>query len=249
MLTKKLLLLSYVLAAISLGCLPVMSLHPLYDEKNLIFEEKLLGTWLNADDPNDPNSNWQFKRSDSSKKEYELAITDDKEKKGIFTAKLVQLDALQVLDIYPDGFPSGKDTIDDTNLPYNAFFFMPVHTFVKVDFIKSLTEIDHRLEPADANELRRLSKDCDYMTILKRTNSDEFEKLMAEDPNAVQHQKVKGHGIVLTASTKQLQQLVLKYADDERLFNIDSALIRKKNHTAKEPAPEANKATTKSKKN
>ena len=48
--TKK--LLSCLIVAIIGGCIPVMSLHPLYTEKDVVFEEGLLGTWL--DDPNNP---------------------------------------------------------------------------------------------------------------------------------------------------------------------------------------------------
>ena len=46
--TKKLLF--YLLAGVLAGCLPVMSLHPLYTEKDLVFEEKLLGTWVTEKD-------------------------------------------------------------------------------------------------------------------------------------------------------------------------------------------------------
>jgi len=167
-----------------------MSLHPLYDDEDLIFEEKLLGTWVDADDPNDPNSNWQFKRSNGSKKEYELAITDEDERKGIFTAKLVQLGGLRVLDIYPIGFPSGKDTIDDTNLPYNAFFFMPVHTFVKVDFISPIMDVGKHIDKPDPNALKKLSEDHDYAMVLRLTDDDNFEKLLKSDPNAIAYQKI-----------------------------------------------------------
>ena len=43
--TKKFLF--YLLAVFLGGC--VLSLHPLYTEKDLIFEEKLLGTWAKND--------------------------------------------------------------------------------------------------------------------------------------------------------------------------------------------------------
>ncbi len=65
--TKKLLF--HLPAALLAGCVPVMSLHPLYTDKDVIFEEKLLGTWL--DDPNSPDTAWQFKRTDKGRKLYD----------------------------------------------------------------------------------------------------------------------------------------------------------------------------------
>ena len=49
----------YLLAALLGGCVPVMSLHSLYTEENVVFEEKLLGTWV--DDPNSPETIWEFR--------------------------------------------------------------------------------------------------------------------------------------------------------------------------------------------
>lgn len=48
-------LLFYSLAAILGGCVPVMSLHPLYTEKDVLFEEKLLGSWVDGPNNTDPN--------------------------------------------------------------------------------------------------------------------------------------------------------------------------------------------------
>jgi len=51
--TKKLLF--YSLAALLGGCVPVMSLHPLYTEKDVLFEEKLLGRWVDGPNNTSPN--------------------------------------------------------------------------------------------------------------------------------------------------------------------------------------------------
>jgi len=129
--TKKLLF--YLLAALLGGCIPVMSLHPLFTEETLVFEEKLLGTWV--DDPNNPKEIWEFKRvvdeSDSTpefkfnrpdepKKAYELVfvskpkpresdqhflLSDDKSGAGSFFAHLVKLNNRLFLDVYPNQFP------------------------------------------------------------------------------------------------------------------------------------------------
>ena len=42
-------LLPFTLAFIIAGCVPVLSLHPLYDDKHLVFDGKLLGTFKQND--------------------------------------------------------------------------------------------------------------------------------------------------------------------------------------------------------
>ena len=61
-------LLFYLLAGLFGGCLPVMSLHPLFTEETIVFEEKLLGIWV--DDPNDPETTWEFKQFNKQKEKY-----------------------------------------------------------------------------------------------------------------------------------------------------------------------------------
>ena len=131
--TKKLLF--YLLAAAMGGCVPVMSLHPLYTHEDAVFEKKLLGTWIQ--DPNDPESIWEFKAAGEPENSYELTFTDKDGQKGLFTAHLLKLEDNTFLDVYPKHFPSGS--LDDPNAapwPYNQFFFAPAHTFLKVDAIE-----------------------------------------------------------------------------------------------------------------
>jgi len=49
----------YCLVVLLGGCVPVVSLHPLFTEDNLVFEEKLLGTWVN-------DTTWEFARFDAA---------------------------------------------------------------------------------------------------------------------------------------------------------------------------------------
>jgi hypothetical protein len=95
-----------------------------------VFEEKLLGVWV--DDPNSPEIVWEFKHPDESKNEYELVVSDKEGNNGVFVACLVKLKDKLFLDVRPDQFPSGKKEAEEMALPYNAFFFVPVHTFIRV---------------------------------------------------------------------------------------------------------------------
>jgi hypothetical protein len=235
--TKKVLF--YVLAGILAGCVPVMSLHPLYTERDVAFEEKLLGVWV--DDPNGPEEIWEFKRPDESKAEYELVFSDKEGKKGIFAAHLVKLNEELFLDAFPKGFPCEVDDPNKTDWLYNAFFMVPAHTFMTVDCIEPLQAASKCLpedEPIDEDLLKSLSTDYDSVLKLRLMGAEEFEKLLEQDPNAVKHEKMENNGLILTASTSELQEFVLKYADGERLFTDAKVLVRRKTKASQGPAEE-----------
>ena len=79
----------YLLAALLGGCVPVMSLHPLYTEKDVVFEEGFIGEWV--DDPNSPETTWKFSRIEGQQNAYSLIFSDDEGQKGSFIAHLVRL--------------------------------------------------------------------------------------------------------------------------------------------------------------
>lgn len=189
-------ILFYLLAVLLGGCVPVMSLHSLYTKENVVFEEKLLGTWV--DDPNSPETIWEFRRIDKTKKEYKLIISDDENKKGSFVAHLVKLEDSLFLDVFPDEFPCDTEDPNKTDWLYNVFFLIPAHTFIKIDSI----------EP----QLK-----------MRLTNDDKMAELLKKDPNAVKHTLIEDR-LILTASTKELQAFVLKYAGDKRVFTNEVVL-------------------------
>lgn len=102
------------------GCLP--TLHPLYNDKTLIFKEELIGKWMGDD-----GDFWQFRRA--GEKEYELRICDDEKEIGRFSAHLIEIEGLMFLDLYPDSKP--LEDLDD----FYKIHILPVHTFLKVDRI------------------------------------------------------------------------------------------------------------------
>jgi hypothetical protein len=200
--TKKLLF--YLLAGILGGCIPVLSLHPLFTEKDLAFDEKLLGTWV--DDSNE--TTWQFSDANKPEKAYELIFTDNEGKKGLFVAHLVKLENRLFLDVYPDEMPWNEKDPNKTEWLYNTLFFIPAHTFIKINSI----------EP----QLKML-----------QTDDEKMKEFLKADPNAVKHTLLEDKP-VLTASTKELQAFVLKYADDSRVFPEEIVLNRKKTKAPQE---------------
>ena len=165
--TKKLFF--YLLAVLMGGCLPVLSLHPLYTEENVVFKQELLGTWT---DPNSDNNIWQFERNDESKNAYTLLVDfgNHDGAKGLFEARLVKLKDQLFLDVYPAerGFEETMEPLEEAAKdpnnsiwPLNFLFIVPVHTFLKVDSIEPTLQ-------------------------MRLTDDDKMAELLKEDPNAVQ---------------------------------------------------------------
>lgn len=215
-------LLFYLLAAFLGGCVPIFSINPLYTDKDVVFKEELLGAWA---DPNSLENIWEFKRHEESENAYQLIVDMGDNAKGLFDAHLVDLKGQLFLDIYPaekgleqtmEGLEEKAKDPNSTVWPLNFVFLVPVHTFIKVDSI----------EPILAMRL---------------TDDDLMEKLLEQDPNAVKHAVLDEDRIVLTASTKELQAFVLKYADGDKLFNEPGLLKRTKVEGPKKTAASADK--------
>jgi len=202
-------LLFYLLAALLGGCVPIFSINPLYTEKDVVFKQELLGVWA---DPNEPEGTWEFKRNDESENAYKLIVDMGDDAKGLFDAHLVNLKGRIFLDVYPDqeGFEQTMEGLEDkakdpnsTVWPLNFAFLVPVHTFIKIDSIEPMLK-------------------------MSLTDDELMEKLLEQDPNAVKHVVLDEDRVVLTASTKELQAFVLKYADGDKLFENPFALKRTK---------------------
>lgn len=100
------------------GCLP--SLHPLYTDETLTFDEQLIGKWYSDGEM------WSFYKTGD--KEYGMKIySDAKKRPAEFTVHLVQLDQYRFIDLYPT-----KQTIENSP-EASRFNMIPAHTFMKVD--------------------------------------------------------------------------------------------------------------------
>ena len=120
------------------ACAP--SLHPFFTDKDIVFNESLLGVWMD-----DSGATCKFARSGDS--HYELLLLD--EKPARFEARLFELGGVTFLDLYP------KPLGDEINLyPEN---FAPAHSLARVtigedsisiammqgDWLKRLSDRNH----------------------------------------------------------------------------------------------------------
>jgi len=159
----------YCVVLLLAGCLP--SLHPLYNDKTLIFKEELIGKWMGDD------SIWQFSRA--GEKEYELRIREDEEELGRLSAHLVKIKGLMFLDLFPDDKP--LEDLDD----FYKIHILPVHTFIKVDQINPnlrLRMIDYdkvkKMIESDPNVIKHEVVDDDRIVLTAST--DELQNFVVE---------------------------------------------------------------------
>ena len=101
----------YAILIILGGCIPIMSVNPFYTESDLVFEQKLVGTW--TDDINEPETTWQFEHiNEPNNNTYILTFIDKDGEKGLFTANLFKLKDKLFLDLYPAEKLSDNDSND-----------------------------------------------------------------------------------------------------------------------------------------
>jgi hypothetical protein len=101
------------------GCVP--SLHPLFTEKDLVFEPSLVGTWVGEGD----KTTWTFQKAEDDA--YELVYAEGKVP-AKFDAHLLRLGKSLFLDIYP----ADTEIHEKIDNDFYQFHLIPAHTFSKV---------------------------------------------------------------------------------------------------------------------
>jgi hypothetical protein len=132
------------------GCI-ITSLHPLYTDQQVLFEERLIGKWGDANE--DTIAVWEFRPSADRK--YQMRAIGDFNY-GRFDTHLVKLNDLLFLDVFPR--EPGEQA---ENNEYYWLHLIPAHSFIKVDWIGpklQLRQIDadkfKKLLEADPNALK-----------------------------------------------------------------------------------------------
>ena len=108
-------LVAFGIALFMASCVP--SLHPLFTNKDLVFESALVGTWVDEDGKN----TWAFQKSGDNA--YELVYTEN-ETPAKFKAHLVRLEKFLFLDIVPEE--------PDTKNDFYKGHLIPAHSFAKI---------------------------------------------------------------------------------------------------------------------
>lgn len=225
---KKLLVLFAGLLLLT-GCVPVDSLNPLYTDKDLAFDESLLGSWVGPDNGEEGGLEILAREKDG-KKSYLLLMTDkDKDlkvfKKTVYHASLVKLNEHLFLDVVPQSFEpesttyslqvqSGKGgpTIQPALLKIGEASYLEFQNGAPNGKIGAHVRRAHWI-------LKVVRKEKNLQ--LDWADDEEFRR-------AVQAGTVKlpstllGEGknkdVVITASTQELQKFIADHADDKTFF-------------------------------
>jgi hypothetical protein len=154
-------------------CGPIPSLHPLYTEKDLVFDPPLVGRWIGADsDGHDTLTFWK-----SGEKSYRT-IFSEKSTTIKYTVHLVRLGSFLFFDALPSDSPEGG--------------FLPTHSFYRIQLEGDILSVAY-------------------------LDEDWLKRMIGQGEVDIRHELVD-NTIVLTASTRDLQEFIVKYADDAKAF-------------------------------
>ena len=190
------------------GCLT--TLHPIFTEKDLAYEPKLIGIWNAERDGNKEKVTISNLATENS---IELPgnISDIKQKgylisyqreDGEITERYIAFLARIGMHLYFDYYPADKK--EDRKI--DEFFevhFVKMHTSYRVEILKD-----------GSYELSQL--DEGFVT-----------KLIDEKKIRISYETSADDNKVITASTKELQQYLLKYGDEPSAYRSDKTIFRK----------------------
>jgi hypothetical protein len=176
----------------------VWSLLPLFEDRYLVSEPGLIGTWKE----DGGEDTWTFEAGEGKayqltqrQAEYDLNLGQKTEKRpgdtAVFQVRIGRLGAVLFLDFYPAD--------NERSMPHNDWLnahLIPAHTLARV----------------------WLAKDSLKLVFL---NEDWVSKAIEDSRITLAHVKTEG-GYVLTAPTAELQAFILKYADDPKAFPTGS---------------------------
>jgi hypothetical protein len=206
---KMFLLTAYIVLLVMLsGCLT--TLHPIFTEKDLVYKPELNGKWKtqNGSDTgwaeitplvNEPSIELPGKASSIKNKGYLIRYKEeDGDVSGQYIAFLARIGTHLYFDYYP--VPLEKDKKADE---FYMQHFVKMHTPYRVDIRKN-----------GNFELSQLE-------------GGYLDKLIEEKKIRINHEINSDGDAIITASTAELQQYILKYGDDPEALRSEKTIFSK----------------------
>jgi hypothetical protein len=232
---KKLsILLILSLVALLTGCTPVDSLNPLYTDKDVIFDPALLGQW------GSDTEGYNFAKGEDGA--YQITISSKDDKTGqlvslVYEAHLVELQSHRFLDVVPKQWtPSPQSVPLDLERSSTGVQVRPGLVNIGSGAYVEITDGESNAN-GDHFKLRTRTAHNFYKVLLE--NRGQTLRLVELDSSWVEQQIERGSlsidyqmagsdhpCVVLTANTRDLQQLVVNHVDDEEAFNGTTTLDR-----------------------
>lgn len=218
------------------GCVPVDSLNPLYNGKNVIFDPSLVGKWGSS---NPDDGNLRFVRAEEDA--YQMVMTG-KTPSGlmgetVFTAHLVSLGGEKYLDIEPRQFDgSSQMYLFRTDPAKKGSRFEPALEQIGSGIYMEVSgpnpgkgtsqELQVKIRPAHWIFKVYLTEKSLSLSYLDREWVEEqIDKKLLQ----ARHLKTRdedGQSWVLSGSSAELQQFVVQHADDPGAFSAGMAMSK-----------------------
>ena len=145
------------------GCVP--SLHQLWTDKTLVYDEAFVGKFQHDKEV------WEF-TGDPDNKSYKLVITKGKDEESKLSAHLVNVDGQLFFDFYPDGDIEAGD--------YTKMHLIGVHLFWKAE----KTENGFVLAAMDPEEVGKLLKE--KPELIKHERIEDDRVVLTDTPENLQ---------------------------------------------------------------
>jgi hypothetical protein len=221
------------------GCVPVDSLNPLYTDKDLTFDESLLGSWVGPDKGEEGGLEI-LARNQDGKKSYLLVMTDkDKDlkvfKKTVYQAQLVKLNEHLFLDVVQKSFEPQSTTYSlQVKSGKGGLTIQPA-----LLRIGEATYLEFQNGAPDGKVGAHVRRAHWILKVVRKEKNLHLDWIDDEVfRKAVQAGTVKlpsmllGEGknkdVVITASTQELQKFMAEHADDKTFFNGKTAELHLK---------------------
>ncbi len=185
------------------GCLT--TLHPIFTEKDIVFKEELLG-------------NWNFEKN-------KVRIT------ALAKEKNIELPG-KIAAIKDKGYLIDNGDADDGR--YLAFLAR-IGNHLYFDYYPLLSEVQEKADEFFMGHLIR--RHTVYRVNIKSKDSFELnqldgeflENLIKQNKVRIRHETDSDGNIIITASTEELQQYIIKYGDEPGAYQSDSQVYTKAN--------------------
>lgn len=189
------------------------TLHPIFTEKDLAYNPKLIGTWKTENQGNKGRAVITNLANENSlelpgnissikQKGYLISYQDEN---GATSERYIAFLARIGKHLYFDYFPADKK--EDQNIDeFFAAHFVKMHT-------------SYRVEISNDGSFEISQLDEGYVT-----------KLIDEKKIRISHETDADDNMVITATTQELQQYLLKYGDEPSAYRSDKTIFKKINH-------------------
>lgn len=179
------------------GCLPSLSLQPLYTDDTIVFDEAILGKWYGD------GGSWSFTKEGNS--QYILRRADLKE--ANYNVHLVQLGDHHFIDLYP----ADNKELENIAGTYHQNL-VTAHTFMKLD----LSEPNLLLQWVSFNDVI-----ADSPEILKHEKYDDDSILITAAPEDIQKVLIEKLDEVLVGDASVMRKSPVDFSQIDTLFDMN----------------------------